>query len=567
MGSCSRRCSSSTGDAGAVAAAAGGAPAVGRRGAAAGDRPRPSGRTLAGRRCRPWTGRPAHRAGRAAVGGPADGASAPVPAAGVRPVRRAVRLTRRAAVRAGPRLAAGVRWVLVGPSRQSVGGDLRLAGADAASWCSRATRCGPSRPRCRRRRRPRGRGARSGRLNGLQGASWCPGRSAAAVTLSLTLGRGRDAGDVMATSRTTSGADFVNPQCGRFTLRARHRRIRSSRVRRHGEPRGGVHAAGPRTSRSTRPAPGGPVLLGWRHDADGACQVWVRVVVGGRRAELAGPIWPTLRLPSGRPCTAPRPRAVDADLGGAVAAAVRPTGAMRSLLRPTCSATVGLPQISERRPTPAAGGRRRAPRWPPPRRREAAPERRCRAAVAVAAPAVTGPRRRLRPAPRGRHRGPRGRPRRASTVARTGSARGLRRPIAEHPPAVPRDWSCPRRGARAADASHAACSDRGRTRVARGRAGLIAGAGGSAPSGRLATRPGRGLAACGRLARPLHGPRRRPAPPAECRVAGRLSRVPSAGCRRGAACDGWGRMSRVLTAVSRRNRRVAKRLHILWSPA
>jgi hypothetical protein len=97
-------------------------------------------------------------------------------------------------------------------------------------------------------------------------------------------------------------------------------------------------------------------LLGWRHDASGACQVQVRVVLGGRE-ESAWMDLSTLRLPERRLSVAPGPSLpVDAERvlprGGAV---LRDVSAPADL-----SATVSLPMIRERSPNHPAGGRRRA---------------------------------------------------------------------------------------------------------------------------------------------------------------------------------------------------------------
>jgi hypothetical protein len=116
-------------------------------------------------------------------------------------------------------------------------------------------------------------------------------------------------------------------------------------------------------------------LLGWRHDADGTCQVWVRVVLGGVE-ESAWTDLATLRLPEG-------------DLGlaaerSAGEPAARPTSTPRSsteagnlaetaslpLVRdfsgaPARATAATLSQALTTAPTPSSaarsGGRRRAP--------------------------------------------------------------------------------------------------------------------------------------------------------------------------------------------------------------
>jgi hypothetical protein len=98
-------------------------------------------------------------------------------------------------------------------------------------------------------------------------------------------------------------------------------------------------------------------LLGWRHDESGACQVQVRVVLGGR-AESAWTDLTTLRLPERRLSVAPGPSLpVDADrVPSRSGANLRDVSAPADL-----SATVSLPMIRERSPNHPAGGRRRAP--------------------------------------------------------------------------------------------------------------------------------------------------------------------------------------------------------------
>lgn len=98
-------------------------------------------------------------------------------------------------------------------------------------------------------------------------------------------------------------------------------------------------------------------LLGWRHDASGACQVQVRVVLGGRE-EAAWTDLSTLRLPERRLSVASGP-SLPAD-------AERDTSRTGAVLRDVSapadpSATVSLPMIRERSPNHPAGGRRRAP--------------------------------------------------------------------------------------------------------------------------------------------------------------------------------------------------------------
>jgi hypothetical protein len=97
-------------------------------------------------------------------------------------------------------------------------------------------------------------------------------------------------------------------------------------------------------------------LLGWRHDESGACQVQVRVVLGGR-AEAAWTDLTGLRLPERRLSVASGPSlAADAErIPSRGAAVLRDVSAPADL-----STTVSLPMIRERSPNhPAGGGGRR----------------------------------------------------------------------------------------------------------------------------------------------------------------------------------------------------------------
>lgn len=111
-------------------------------------------------------------------------------------------------------------------------------------------------------------------------------------------------------------------------------------------------------------------LLGWRHDASGACEVWVRVVVGGVE-ESAWTDLANLRLPERHLSLAPEQRATDSrphqELpSGQAVAALRGAGPVGD---PTV--TAALPMVRDMAPTPAgagqvagpvrSGGRRRAP--------------------------------------------------------------------------------------------------------------------------------------------------------------------------------------------------------------
>ncbi|MGZ4643421.1 MAG: hypothetical protein ACXVX8_14965 [Blastococcus sp.] len=101
-------------------------------------------------------------------------------------------------------------------------------------------------------------------------------------------------------------------------------------------------------------------LLGWRHDDTGACQVCVRVVLGGVE-ESAWTDLATLRLPDRHLSVAPGPTASDAPAGLA-ATAGRGSARLRDVSAGVdLSSTVSLPMVRERSPNHPAGGRRRAP--------------------------------------------------------------------------------------------------------------------------------------------------------------------------------------------------------------
>jgi hypothetical protein len=98
-------------------------------------------------------------------------------------------------------------------------------------------------------------------------------------------------------------------------------------------------------------------LLGWRHDDNGSCQVWVRVVLGGVE-ETAWTDLDTLRLPDRHLSLAP------SGSGGPTAVPERPSRSarLRDVSAPADpSATVGLPMVRERSANHPAGGRRRGP--------------------------------------------------------------------------------------------------------------------------------------------------------------------------------------------------------------
>jgi hypothetical protein len=138
-------------------------------------------------------------------------------------------------------------------------------------------------------------------------------------------------------------------------------------------------------------------LLGWRHAADGSCQVWVRVVLGGAE-ETAWTDLETLRLPERHLAMAPEPvSAVSAQremsvarhpssrrehraAGDASTTASLPRVRDLSVVPDTAAAPVGAVSSAGRRRAPEVpaaaptGGRRRAPEEPIAGGRRRAPE-------------------------------------------------------------------------------------------------------------------------------------------------------------------------------------------------
>jgi hypothetical protein len=168
-------------------------------------------------------------------------------------------------------------------------------------------------------------------------------------------------------------------------------------------------------------------LLGWRHDANGSCQVWVRVVLGGVE-ETAWTDLETLRLPERHLAVAPDPSPSRyAPPTQEMSVARHPSGRRARSADADGVATTSLPMardlsaVPDRPDGPSAGGRRRAPEEP-----LAAPSGGHRRAPEVPAPVSVGGRRRapepataespaVLPAP-GRHRaGDPGRHRTADT--------------------------------------------------------------------------------------------------------------------------------------------------------
>jgi hypothetical protein len=114
-------------------------------------------------------------------------------------------------------------------------------------------------------------------------------------------------------------------------------------------------------------------LLGWRHSADGSCQVRVRVVLGGVE-ETAWTDLGTLRLPESRPqarperhlAMAPEPAAAGAEAReGSVAR--HPSSRRERSSEVDASATAHFPAVRDLSAVPSGsgtGGRRRAPEVP-----------------------------------------------------------------------------------------------------------------------------------------------------------------------------------------------------------
>jgi hypothetical protein len=109
-------------------------------------------------------------------------------------------------------------------------------------------------------------------------------------------------------------------------------------------------------------------LLGWRHDADGSCQVWVRVVLGGVE-ETAWTDLATLRLPERHLAVAPAPSSRFAPETQEMSVARHPAG-RRGRSEGDSSSTTGLPKardlaiVPDRSAAPLPSGRRRAPEEP-----------------------------------------------------------------------------------------------------------------------------------------------------------------------------------------------------------
>jgi hypothetical protein len=199
-------------------------------------------------------------------------------------------------------------------------------------------------------------------------------------------------------------------------------------------------------------------LLGWRHSADGSCQVWVRVVLGGVE-ETAWTDLSTLRLPEGRPesrpqvrtarhlAMAPEPESA-AEEARESSVARHPSSRRERAVAADTSTTTHFPAVRDLSVVPsgsATGGRRRAPEGP-----AATTGGRRRAPEEIVA-STSGGRRRAPEAPQGstggRRRAPEGdvstapaaptlgRHRASGVRGRHGADTGLIPVVADEPPA------------------------------------------------------------------------------------------------------------------------------------
>jgi hypothetical protein len=103
-------------------------------------------------------------------------------------------------------------------------------------------------------------------------------------------------------------------------------------------------------------------LLGWRHDADGSCQVWVRVVLGGVE-ETAWTDLATLRLPERHLSVAQPLASVRGTATQEMSVARHPSGRRARSADADAQATAGLPLVRDLSVVPdlpSAGGRRTA---------------------------------------------------------------------------------------------------------------------------------------------------------------------------------------------------------------
>ncbi len=140
-------------------------------------------------------------------------------------------------------------------------------------------------------------------------------------------------------------------------------------------------------------------LLGWRHDAAGACQMWVRVVVGGVE-EAAWIDLAALRLPEQQVSPATEPSRFDSR----VKQELPPAQAISALRgRPVAAdvaTTAALPMVRDEAPAPAVASTVSVPR---PAGRRRAPED-ADIEVVTAAEVSVPPGRHRAPRDEGRHR-------------------------------------------------------------------------------------------------------------------------------------------------------------------
>jgi hypothetical protein len=196
-------------------------------------------------------------------------------------------------------------------------------------------------------------------------------------------------------------------------------------------------------------------LLGWRHAADGSCQVWVRVILGGAE-ETAWTDLGTLRLPERHLAMAPEPASAES-AQRELSVARHPS----SRREHGADATASLPMVrdlavvSDATVAPS-GGRRRAPEVP-----AAASGGGRRRAPEEPAGAVSGGRRRAPETPAAEGGGGRRRAPEESVAALTGG----RRRAPENAPTTP-SGPAALLGRHSGPAAAAAASDPGRHRTA-----------------------------------------------------------------------------------------------------
>jgi hypothetical protein len=164
------------------------------------------------------------------------------------------------------------------------------------------------------------------------------------------------------TSSTLSAGEFT--LCGRSTAYGRH-------VSGAMENRAAVFTSQPQAVEVYQAgAWWAGELLGWRHDADGSCQVWVRVVLGGIE-ETAWTDLATLRLPE-RHLSVAAPASVRGPATQEMSVARHPSGRRPRSADVDPGATASMPKMRElsvvpdtASPATSTGGRRRAPEEAP----------------------------------------------------------------------------------------------------------------------------------------------------------------------------------------------------------